>query len=94
MKFPNYKFIMINPGKEVDPDTVVFKVPINYNKFQIKSYLEQIYKVEVLQVNTLIMRGKTGRDWKGLPSKKPDYKKAYVKLTQPFTYPDFVPRAD
>ncbi len=23
MKFPNYKMVMINPGKEVDPDTVV-----------------------------------------------------------------------
>jgi len=88
MKFPNYKFIMINPGKEVDPDTVVFKVPMTYNKFMVKSYLEEIYGVKVKKVNTLIMRGKVKKDKDGRPRKLADFKKAYVMITEPFKFPE------
>jgi large subunit ribosomal protein L23 len=72
----------------VDPDTVVFKVPMKFNKYQIKNYLEQIYKVKVTRVNTLIMKGKSKQSAKdGSPTKPKDFKKAYVTITEPYSYP-------
>jgi ribosomal protein L23 len=44
--------------------------------------------VEVVKVNTLIMKGKSRQSPKdGSPQKAKDYKKAYVTITEPYTYP-------
>lgn len=71
-RLPNQIFTMIkidktggpvNPNapltvpKERDPKLVAFKVPLNFNKIQIRNYLEEIYKVEIEKVHTLIYLG-------------------------------------
>ena len=56
-----------------------FVVPLNTNKVEIRQAVEQIFKVKVLAVNTLRVMGKTKRMGK-TQGKRPDYKKAIVKL--------------
>lgn len=51
------------------------------NKIQIKKAVEQIYKVKVKAVNTLIASGKLKRVRYQL-GKTPDYKKAMVTLKE------------
>ena len=60
---------------------VVFKVSIDASKFQIKAAVEGLFGVNVLGVNTLVVKGKTKR-FKGRPGKRSDVKKAYVKLVE------------
>jgi len=88
--FPNAVFTMIRPGKPMPPNDVVFRVPLNMNKIQIKDYIEEIYKVPVVRVNTSIFIGKLRVSRKGHYYKRPDWKKAIVTLTQPFTMPEFI----
>jgi large subunit ribosomal protein L23 len=56
-----------------------FVVPLRVNKVEIRQAVEQIFKVKVLAVNTIRVMGKTKRMGK-TQGKRPDYKKAIVKL--------------
>jgi large subunit ribosomal protein L23 len=56
-----------------------FVVPLKANKVEIRQAVEQIFKVKVLDVNTIRVMGKTKRMGK-TQGKRPDYKKAIVKL--------------
>ena len=56
-----------------------FVVPLRVNKVEIRQAVEQIFKVKVLAVNTVRVMGKTKRMGK-TEGKRPDYKKAIVKL--------------
>ena len=60
---------------------VVFKVSLDATKFQIKAAVEGLFGVNVLGVNTLVVKGKTKR-FKGRPGRRSDIKKAYVKLAE------------
>ena len=62
-----------------DFNKVVFKVSVNANKKNIKKSIEKIFKVNVIKVNTINLKGKT-KLVKGKKTKKPDYKKAIVTL--------------
>ncbi|HEY8363228.1 MAG TPA: 50S ribosomal protein L23 [Tissierellaceae bacterium] len=58
-----------------------FIVDKKSNKIEIKKAVEAIFGVKVAKVNTINMRGKVKRQ--GLTSgKRPDWKKAIVKLTE------------
>lgn len=58
-----------------------FKVIKNSNKVEIKSAIEEIFHVDVLNVNTMNVSGKYRRI--GVhEGKKPDWKKAMVKLAE------------
>ena len=60
---------------------VVFKVDLSANKREIKQAVEELFKVEVLNVTTSIMKGKTKR--KRIKTyKKSDYKKAFVSISE------------
>jgi large subunit ribosomal protein L23 len=59
----------------------VFKVAVDATKTEIKRSVEQLFKVEVTDVNTLKVKGKVKRNRFGY-STKPTWKKAYVKLAQ------------
>ena len=50
------------------------------NKFQIKKAVEELFKVKVVKVNTLNVRGKARRKPTGQAGKDEDWKKAIVKL--------------
>jgi large subunit ribosomal protein L23 len=56
-----------------------FVVPLKANKVEIRQAVEQIFKVKVLDVNTIRVMGKTKRMGR-TQGKRPDYKKAIVKL--------------
>jgi len=58
---------------------VIFEVRIGANKIQIKSAIEALFKVGVVDVNTLVMRGKDKRMGRGY-SKLRNWKKAIVTL--------------
>ena len=58
---------------------VVFKVSKNANKKSIKKSIEKIFKVNVIKINTINLKGKT-KIVRGRKSKKSNYKKAIVTL--------------
>jgi len=59
----------------------VFKVTLDATKDEIKASVEQLFKVEVEDVQTLRVKGKSKRNRYGW-STKPSWKKAYVRLEQ------------
>jgi large subunit ribosomal protein L23 len=60
---------------------VVFKVPLNASKPEIKAAVEELFKVKVRAVNTLRQKGKEKR-FRGQLGRRPDVKKAYVTLEE------------
>ena len=60
---------------------VVFKVDLSANKRDIKKAVEELFKVEVVNVTTSIVKGKRKRNRFGI-YKKSNYKKAFVSLSE------------
>lgn len=60
---------------------VVFQVPLDATKFEIKAAVEDLFKVKVEAVNTLRVKGKTKR-FRGRPGRRSDFKKAMVRLAE------------
>ena len=59
----------------------VFRVAVDATKLEVKKAVEQLFKVNVTDVRTLKVKGKVKRTRFGY-SKKPTWKKAYVRLAQ------------
>ena len=66
----------------------VFKVKLDANKFEIKSAVEQRFDVEVVAVNTVVVRGKIKR-LRQKAGKRPNWKKAYITLKDGNTISEF-----
>ena len=62
-------------------NAVVFKVANSATKPQIKAAVEALFNVNVLNVNTIVQKGKT-KKWKGVPYTRSDFKKAIVRLAE------------
>ncbi len=62
-----------------DQNKVVFKVALDSTKEEIALAVEELFKVKVIKVNTLIQKGKTKR-FRGRPGRRSDMKKAIVTL--------------
>jgi len=60
---------------------VVFKVPLDATKPEIRAAIEGLFSVKVTAVNTLRQKGKTKR-WRGRPGRRSDSKKAIVTLAE------------
>ncbi len=60
---------------------VVFRVPLDATKFEIKAAVEDLFKVKVESVNTLRVKGKTKR-FRGRLGKRNDFKKAMIRLAE------------
>ena len=58
---------------------IVFKVHVGANKKTIKKSIEKIFKVNVIKINTLNLKGKN-KMVRGKKTTKPGYKKAIVTL--------------
>ena len=58
---------------------LVFSVPINATKLEVKSSIEKIFSVKVKAVNTILLKGKVKR-FKGVLGKRSNTKKAIVTL--------------
>ncbi len=57
-----------------------FEVALNATKIDIQKAVSAIYKVDVVKVNTLRVKGKTKRLGRFPQGKTPDWKKAIVTL--------------
>ena len=62
-----------------DHNKVVFRVDLNSTKEDIATAVEELFKVKVVKVNTLIQKGKTKR-FRGRRGRRSDIKKAIVTL--------------
>ena len=60
---------------------VSFYVAIDASKPEIKAAVEDLFKVSVKSVNTIVQKGKTKR-FRGRPGKRIDTKKAIVTLAE------------
>lgn len=58
---------------------IVFSVPLNANKIEIKHSIEKIFSVKVQSVNTILLKGKVKR-FKGILGRRNNTKKAIVTL--------------
>ena len=58
---------------------MVFAVPLNASKLEVKSSIEKIFSVKVKTVNTIVLKGKLKR-FKGILGKRSNLKKAIVTL--------------
>ena len=58
-----------------------FEVALNANKTEIKKAVETIFDVKVESVNTMRIEGKMKRQGR-TQGRRPERKKAYVKLTE------------
>ncbi len=63
----------------MEENKYTFVVPLKSNKVEIRQAVERIFKVKVLSVHTVRVMGKIKRMGK-TEGKRPDYKKAIVKL--------------
>jgi large subunit ribosomal protein L23 len=60
---------------------VIFRVAKDATKDEIAAAVEELFKVTVTKVNTLIVKGKTKR-FRGIPGRRNDVKKAIVTLAE------------
>ena len=60
---------------------VVFRVPLDATKDQVKAAVEALFKVKVTAVNTIRVKGKLKR-FKGVQGRRSDFKKAIVTLAE------------
>jgi len=60
---------------------VVFQVAKDATKDEIAAAVEELFKVRVIKVNTMITKGKTKR-FRGILGKRSDVKKAIVTLQE------------
>ena len=64
-----------------EENKVVFRVPLTATKKDIAEAVEELFKVKVKAVNTLITKGKTKR-FRGIVGRRTDVKKAVVTLEE------------
>jgi large subunit ribosomal protein L23 len=64
-----------------DHNKVVFRVAKDATKAEIADAIQELFKVQVVKVNTLVVKGKTKR-WRGRPGRRNDVKKAIVTLAE------------
>ena len=64
-----------------EQNKVIFRVAKDATKDEIAAAVEELFKVKVTKVNTLIQKGKTKR-FRGRPGRRIDVKKAIVTLKE------------
>lgn len=62
-----------------EENKIIFRVPLEATKEDIKRAVESLFKVDVTKVNTLRVKGKTKR-FRGHTGRRSDMKKAIVTL--------------
>ena len=67
-----------------EQNKVVFKVAKDASKDEIAAAVEELFKVKVTKVNTLITKGKTKR-FRGIMGRRSDVKKAIVTLAEGYS---------
>lgn len=75
--------------RELDGRTLVFEVARNANKIDIKKAVEQLFGSKVDSVRTALTHGKEKRQGR-FAGRRPDTKKAYVRLRDGEKLPEFL----
>jgi large subunit ribosomal protein L23 len=75
-------------GLREQANKVSLKVGLKANKIEIRKALEELFKVKVLKVNTIRLRGKKKRLGRS-EGVRPDWKKAIVTLAPGEKIPGF-----
>jgi large subunit ribosomal protein L23 len=68
-------------GQVEESNKYTFEVALKANKRQVQEAVEKIFNVNVLDVRTMIVKGKQRR-WGRNPYKTPNWKKAIVTLNE------------
>ena len=77
--------IILNPlvteksTQQSEFNKMVFSVPVNATKLEVKLSIEKIFAVKVKAVNTILLKGKVKR-FKGVLGRRSNTKKAIVAL--------------
>ena len=77
--------IILNPlvteksTQQSEFNKMLFSVPVNATKLEVKSSIEKIFSVKVKSVNTILSKGKVKR-FKGVLGRRSNTKKAIVTL--------------
>ena len=64
-----------------EQNKVVFRVSADASKDEIAAAVEELFKVKVTKVNTMVTKGKTKR-FRGIIGRRSDVKKAIVTLAE------------
>ncbi len=72
-----------------DGRTIVFQVAADANKVEIKRAIEKLLGAKVAVVRTTIAHGKVKRQGR-FSGRRPDWKKAYVRLRDGEKMPEFL----
>lgn len=78
----NYNMVLLrpqNPSQKVPENTLMFKVPHDKSKPEIKQYIQKLYGLETKKINTCRFMGKVVRTVSGYKKTQP-FKKAWVEL--------------
>ncbi len=62
-----------------EQNKLFFEVALKANKIEVKRAVEKLFNVRVSEVNTMVVRGKSGRVGRKM-TKRPNWKKAIVTL--------------
>ncbi|MCP4603390.1 MAG: 50S ribosomal protein L23 [Proteobacteria bacterium] len=75
--------ILTEKGEQLkeEQNKVLFEVAMAANKIEIKTAVEQLFDVQVVDINTMVVRGKPGRMGRRI-AKRPNWKKAIVTLVE------------
>lgn len=72
-----------------DGRTIVFEVAAGANKIEVRRAIEQLLGSKVASIRTSIAHGKVKRQGR-FEGRRPDWKKAYVRLCDGEKLPDFL----
>ncbi|EEB15385.1 mitochondrial 50S ribosomal protein L23, putative [Pediculus humanus corporis] len=89
---PNFWMKLIRSEEPLPPYQVLFQTSIQMTQYDIKNYLEKIYKIPVVEVKTTIKMGEIKKCFgRQHLIKDDDYKEALVTMPTDFKfeYPDF-----
>jgi large subunit ribosomal protein L23 len=75
--------------KEQDEQALVFRVHVDATKVEIKQAIERLLGAKVASVRTAMTHGKVKRQGR-FSGKRPDWKKAYVRLRDGEKVPEFL----
>lgn len=75
--------------REAGDNILAFEVDTKANKIQVKSAIEELFKVKVEEVRLFNIRGKIKRMGR-YQGKRRDWRKAYVRLKAGEKAPDFI----
>ncbi len=60
--FVNYNIFLVRTGKNMDENSIKFKIPKNLSKPELKQFLSKLYSMDIQKVTSAILPGKVHYD--------------------------------